>query len=453
MLNIVAIVGRPNVGKSTLFNRLCHKRRAIVDPIAGITRDRKYEVTEWNGKRFIVADTGGIIPRPELSMDQAIRDQALIAAREADLVMFVVDAQTGVTDMDMEIARILDEQHDRVILVANKADNEKLDLDLYDFYSLGYGEPFPISAAQGRNTGNFMDLILSKLKIPDQEGPVAQDNDVISIALCGRPNVGKSSIFNRLIGTDMVIVDDAPGTTRDSIDTTLRYKGKTLRLIDTAGLRKKARTPFGVEYFSSMRSIESIREADLVILVMDAELDVSTQDQRIASFAIRHYKDMLLVVNKWDLIQKNNETIDIYVKRIYKFMPFLTHVPVLFVSAKTGQRVSRLPEMVLQIDEESHKRISTSQLNNFLGEALRKYPPTHSTGKHVKIRYCTQVEVHPPTFIFFCNDSKLVGEKYRRYLYNRLRETFGFGGAALKLQFRGRDDKPEEDKNAGDSDE
>jgi GTPase len=444
MLNIVAIVGRPNVGKSTLFNRLCHKRKAIVDPESGITRDRKYEVTEWTGKRFIVADTGGIIPRPELSMDQAIRDQALLAAREADLILFLVDAHTGVTDMDMEIGRILSERRDHVVLVANKADNEKYDLDLYDFLQLGYGEPFPISAAQGRNTGNFMDLMLSRLNIPD-DLPIPVVDDAIRIVITGRPNVGKSSLLNRLIGSEVVIVDDIPGTTRDSIDTTLRYKGRTLVLVDTAGLRKKARVSFGVDYFSSMRSIESIREADLVILVMDAELDVSTQDQRIASFAARHYKDILLVVNKWDLISKETETTDIYVKRIHKFMPFLAHAPVLFVSARTGQRVHKLPEMILQIDAESHKRIGTGQLNAFLAETLRKLPPTHPNGRHVKIRYCTQAEVHPPTFIFFCNDGKLVTEKYRRYLHNRLRDAFGFSGATLKLQFRGRDDNREED--------
>jgi GTP-binding protein len=439
MLNIVAIVGRPNVGKSTLFNRLCRKRKAIVDPEAGITRDRKYETTEWNGHHFIVVDTGGIIPRPELSMDQAIRDQAVLAANEADLVIFLVDAYTGVTDADLEIARILDSHREKVLLVANKADNEKLDLDLYDFLQLGYGEAFPISAAQGRNTGNFLDAILDRLTFPIEE-QVEPDEDAIRIVIAGRPNVGKSSLVNRLVGSDVVIVDNIPGTTRDSIDTVFRYHGRKFVLVDTAGLRKKTKVEFGVEYFSTMRSIESIRDADLVIIVMDAELDVSTQDQRIASFAARHYRDVLIVVNKWDLIPKETATSEIYVKRIRKFMPFMAHAPVLFTSALTGQRVRKLPDAILDIDAESHKRISTGQLNQFLADTMRRLPPTHPNGKHVKIRYCTQVAVHPPNFVFFCNDAKLVTDRYRRYLHNQLRETFGFKGATIKLQFRGRDD-------------
>jgi GTPase len=440
MLNIVAIVGRPNVGKSTLFNRLCHKRKAIVDPEAGVTRDRKHETTDWNGRRFIVVDTGGIVPRPELSMDQAIRDQALLAAREADLVIFLVDIHTGPTGIDLEIAHILEECREKVMLVANKADNEKHDLDLHEFYQLGYGEPFAISAVHGRNTGNFMDQVLSRLQFPDVEPPVEEEERAIRIAISGRPNVGKSSIVNRLFGTDVVIVDDIPGTTRDSIDTVFRYKGRKLVLIDTAGLRKKARVAFGIEYFSSMRSIEAIRDADLVILVMDAELDVSTQDQRIASFASRNHKDTILVVNKWDLIPKETSTTETYVKRIHKFMPFMTHAPVVFVSALTGQRVRRIPELILEVDEESHKRIPTSQLNEFLAATIRRVPPTHPNGRHVKIRYCTQAAVHPPTFVFFCNDVKLITEKYRRFLYNQLREAFGFKGAAVKMQFRGRND-------------
>ena len=434
---IVAIVGRPNVGKSTLFNRLCNKRRAIVDFEEGITRDRKYENVEWNGKRFIVVDTGGIVPKSTDVMDRAIRFQAEVSIEEADYILFVVDAQTGPTDIDMEIAKILSKHRERVMLVVNKVDNEKLDLEIYDFMTLGLGEPFPVAAVNGRNTGNFLDALLSQIKtqsVTDEE----DEDDSFKIAIVGKPNVGKSSLVNRLIGDDVVIVSDIPGTTRDAIDTKLKYHNKTFTFIDTAGLKKKTRIKYGVDYFSSMRTIESIRRADIVLLVMDAENEISTQDKKIASFAHRNFRDMVIVFNKWDLIEKDHKTINEYRDKIVDSLPFLEHAPFVTTSALSGQRVRKLLDLIIEVEENSNQRITTSKLNEFLEKAINKWQPTHPSGKQVKFFYASQVKTHPPTFVFFCNDSKRITENYKRYLHNRLRDEYGFQGAALKLLFRGR---------------
>ncbi|MCK5051255.1 MAG: ribosome biogenesis GTPase Der [Candidatus Cloacimonetes bacterium] len=435
--SIVAIVGRPNVGKSTLFNRICRKRSAIVDFEEGVTRDRKYEEAEWSGHNFVVVDTGGIIPKASNSIDKAVKFQAEVAIEESDFILFVVDTKTGTTSIDMEVAKILSPHRDKVMLVANKTDNEKDELEIYDFMQLGFGEPFPIAAIHGRNTGNFLDEVVKNIDTLSSKEIV--DEDVIKVAIVGKPNVGKSSLVNRLSGKEDNIVTDIPGTTRDSIDMNLNYKNKKFTFIDTAGLRRKKRIKYGVEYFSTMRTIESINRADIVLLILDANDEISTQDQRIASYAARNYKEIILIVNKWDLIEKDNSTIGKYIEKIRTELKFVEFAPVIFISALTGQRAHKIFEMLLEVDEESKKRIPTSQLNKFLQKVTAKYPPAHSSGKHSMIYYCSQVKTQPPTFVFFCNNAKLITTHYKRYLNNQLREEFKFKGATIKTLFRSRE--------------
>ncbi len=434
--SVVAIVGRPNVGKSTLFNRICRKRKAIVDFEEGVTRDRKYEEAEWSGNTFILVDTGGIIPKAVDKIDKAVKFQAEVAIEESDLILFLVDAKVGTTDMDMEVAKILSDHREKVMLVANKVDNEKDELEVYDFLKLGFGDAFPIAANQGRNTGNFLDELIQKIKkVPVNE----EDNDSIKIAIVGKPNVGKSSLINRIMGEQTTIVTDVPGTTRDSIDLHLNYHQTKMTFIDTAGLRKKKRIQYGVEYFSNMRTIESINRADVVLLILDAMEEISNQDQKIASYAARNYKEIIILVNKWDLIKKDNSSVGEFVSNVKRILPFTQFAPIIFISALTGQRVQKIMSIIQKVEAESKKRIPTSELNKFLEKVTAKFPPTHSSGKHTKIFYCTQVKVHPPTFIFFCNNSKLVTEHYRRYLRNQIREYFKFEGTSIKTLFRKRD--------------
>lgn len=442
---IVSIVGRPNVGKSTLFNRLCRKRSAIVDFEAGITRDRKYEEVEWNGKVFMLVDTGGIVFDSSEPMDKMIRHQALLAIDESDLILFMVDAQTGSTDIDKEIAKILFPHRDKVMLVANKADSEKFEWELYDFLQLGFGDAFPISASHGRNTGNFLDELLTL--IPETQEAYTNDQATPTrIAVVGKPNVGKSSIVNLLIGDAKQIVTDIPGTTRDAIDTPFRYHGKDYILVDTAGLRRKTRVNYGVEYFSVMRTIEAVDRCDIVVLVLAADEELSAQDLKIASYAKRKMKEIMVVYNKWDLVDKATDTSRKFVQELHYQMPFLQFAPVIFISAKTSQRIHKIMETIAVIEVESEKRIPTAELNRFMDTVIAQRPPTHPTGRHVKIFYLTQAAVKPPTFVFFCNTPALITENYRRFIHNQIREMFKFEGVSLKLIFKGRS-KEEESGN------
>ncbi len=435
---IVSIVGRPNVGKSTLFNRLCKKRSAIVDFEPGVTRDRKYEDVEWNGKVFKIVDTGGIVFDSRENIDKMIKHQAVLAIEESDLILFVVDAKTGTTDIDMQIAKILYPHRDKVMLVANKSDNEKDELELYDFLQLGFGDAFPVAANAGRNTGKFLDEVI-RLIPETADYSDEEESDVTRIAIVGRPNVGKSSIINRLIGKDKLIVTNIPGTTRDTIDTRFSYEGKDYILVDTAGLRKKTRVNYGVEYFSVMRTIDAIDRADVAVIVLAADEKVAEQDLKIAAYAKRKLKEVIIVYNKWDLPQKDNSSTGKYITELHEEMPFLQFAPVLFVSAKTGQRVVKLLDTVKLVVEESNKRITTSDLNKFMENVIEHHPPTHPSGKHARIYYITQAAVNPPTFVFFCNQPSLITENYRKYLHNQLREMFSFTGASLRLVFKGRD--------------
>lgn len=435
---IVSIVGRPNVGKSTLFNRLCKKRSAIVDFEPGVTRDRKYEDVDWNGKVFKIVDTGGIVFDSKESMDKMIKHQAVLAIEESDLILFVVDAKTGTTDIDMQIAKILYPHRDKVMLVANKADNEKDEFELYSFLQLGFGDAFPIAANAGRNTGKFLDELISL--IPDTADDIEEDVSAISrIAVVGRPNVGKSSLINKLLGIDKMIVTNVAGTTRDTIDTRFRCDGKDYILVDTAGIRRKTRVNYGVEYFSVMRAIDAIDRADIVILVLAADENVADQDLKIASYAKRKMKEIIIAYNKWDLPDKDNSSTGKFLQELHRQMPFLQYAPVLFVSAKTGQRINKVMEAVKLVEEESNKRISTSELNRFMETVIEHRPPTHPSGKHARIYYITQATVNPPTFIFFCNTPSLITENYRKYIHNQLREMFSFTGASLRLIFKGKD--------------
>lgn len=435
---IVSILGRPNVGKSTLFNRLCRKRVAIVDFEAGITRDRKYEDVEWNGKIFKLIDTGGIVYDSDEPMDKMIMHQAILAIDESDLIIFMVDAQTGTTDLDKAIAKILFPHRDKVMLVANKADNEKFEWEIYDFLQLGFGDAFPISASQGRNTGNFLDELLGLIPGTLDAAEEGAKTSNTRIAVVGKPNVGKSSIVNLLLGEDKQIVTEIPGTTRDAIDTPFRYHGKEYTLVDTAGLRRKTKVTYGVEYFSVMRTIEAVDRCDIVVLVLAANEEISAQDLKIASYAKRKMKEILIVYNKWDLVEKETGTTGTFIKELHYQMPFLQFAPVIFISAKTHQRIHRLMETVVKIEEESEKRIPTSEINRFMDTVVAKRPPTHPTGRHVKIFYITQAAVKPPTFIFFCNTPALITENYRKFLHNQIREAFSFEGVSIKLIFKGR---------------
>ncbi len=437
-------MGRPNVGKSTLFNRLCRKRSAIVDFEAGITRDRKYEDVEWNGKIFKLVDTGGIVFNSIETIDKMVLHQVMLAIDESDLIIFMVDAQTGTTDIDKEIAKILYPHKDKVMLVANKADNEKYEWEVYDFLQLGFGDVIPISAAQGRNTGDFLDAVIERIPGTQSIFQLEEKSSTTRIAVVGKPNVGKSSIVNLLLGNPKLIVTEIPGTTRDAIDSPFRYHNKDYVLIDTAGLRRKTRVNYGVEYFSTLRTIEAIDRCDIVVLVLTADEELSVQDIKIASYAKRKMKEIMVVYNKWDLIEKETNTINKYLKELHYQMPFLQFAPVLFISAKTTQRIHRIMETVAKIEEESEKRISTAELNRFMEKVIMHRPPTHPSGRHIKIYYITQAAVKPPTFIFFCNTPSLITENYRRYLHNQLREMFKFEGVSIKLIFKGR--KKGEDK-------
>lgn len=452
---VVAIVGRPNVGKSTLFNRLAEERLAVVDDTPGTTRDRLVAEAEWTGVTFDIVDTGGIDPsqigpgreKQPLSIDSAefidqIRSQAEIAIEEADAVLFVTGAGDGVTPADREVAQILREhQRDRdgqawppILLVVNKADSNNLRNAALQFYELGMGEPLAISAVHGTGIGDLLDALIAILPKMSAE----EEDDSVKIAIVGKPNVGKSSLLNQLTGEDRVIVSPIPGTTRDAIDTKFSYSDIPITLIDTAGIRRRGKIEPGVEKFSVIRSLRAIERAEVSLLLIDATTGITAQDTHIAGFILDAWKSTVVLVNKWDLVEKNSDSMNEFTRHIRQELNFMDYVPILFISAKTGQRVDKVLPLALQVQEERLIRISTSQLNQILQKAQDEHPAPSQSGRQLKMYYGTQVRSDPPTFLVYVNDPKLGHFSYSRYLENQLRLAYPFLGTPVRIIFKSR---------------
>lgn len=436
---IVAIVGRPNVGKSTFVNRLVGSRSSIVDDLPGVTRDRIYFDVEWQGKGFTVIDTGGIIPDDGSDIMNSIFSQAQLACEEADKIVFIVDGHDGINPVDYDIANILRRASKPIYLAVNKCDNPNSLAMASDFYSLAVGEPIAISALHGSGgVGDLLDIVTEDFEYSDDD----EEDKRIKIAIVGRPNAGKSSIVNALLDAKRVIVSDVSGTTRDSIDSYIKYKDTEFTIIDTAGIRKKSKVDYGVEKFAVDRAIRSIRDCDVALLVIDAKEGISDQDKRISSIITESGKGIIVAINKWDLIEdKNANTINKFSQKLEQDIPFLSFAPKIFISAATKQRLSQIFDEALKVYEQANKRISTGLLNKVINEAYALNPPTSFKGKRLKIYYTTQVTSAPPTFVFFVNSEELLKDNYKRYLENKLREAFGFFGNPIRLSARERKEK------------
>jgi GTP-binding protein len=428
---VVALVGRPNVGKSALFNRIVGRNAAIVSEEAGTTRDRHFARAEWAGHDFWLVDTGGLVEDPNLPMDREIRRQVDLAIAECDILLFVVDAIAGTHPSDSHIAEMLRSAGKPWILVANKSDKPQ-STEFYEFYNLGAGDPLPVSAVNGHGTGDLLDAVVARM--PDAEAP---EDEGLRIAVIGRPNVGKSSIVNRLLGEERLVVSEIAGTTRDAIDTPMRYHGREFVFIDTAGLRRQSRIEEGIEFYSSLRTQRAIERADICILVVDAtEGEMHAQDLKVATLAWEAGRGLIVVVNKWDIVEKDDKAAAKYEKAAGEKAPFMKFVPFVFTSAITGQRVSRILELILQVEQERLKRVSTSEVNERLQELVARRQPPQASGREVKLNYATQVEVAPPTFAVFGNNPDLVQEHYVRYLHNGFREAWGFTGNPVRILMR-----------------
>jgi GTP-binding protein len=433
MGNIVAIVGRPNVGKSTLFNRLVGQRKAIVDETAGVTRDRIYGKSDWNGIEFSVVDTGGYVLNSDDIFEEEIRKQVKIAIEEADVILFLVDVITGITDMDIEVAHILRKSKKRSLLVVNKVDNNIRIQESYEFYNLGLGDPWCISSVNGSGTGDLLDELVKPFeKQPDVE----EDSEIPRISIVGRPNVGKSSLINALIGEERNIVTPIAGTTRDAVHTRYNKFGHDFLLIDTAGLRKKSKVSEDLEFYSVLRSVRAIENSDVCILLIDATQGVEAQDMNIFNLIIRNRKGVVLVVNKWDLVEKDNKSTKEFTELIKKRIAPFQDVPIVFASALTKQRILKVLEDAIQVFENRKQRIPTSKLNEIIQDAVEAYPPPSYKGKFIKIKYATQLPTHAPSFALFCNLPQYIKEPYKRYVENKLREQYNFSGVPMQIFFR-----------------
>jgi GTP-binding protein len=448
---IVALVGRPNVGKSTLFNRIVGRRQAIVEDIPGTTRDRLYADAEWNGVVFTVVDTGGLEivesqkrrrpaeqPKPlstaSVGFIEEIRQQAEMAIAEADVVVMLVDVLDGLTPADDDVADVLRRTDKPVLVAANKVDNQERRQAAFEFYALGLGEVYPVSALHGLGTGELLDDVVAAMPVLEE----VEEPEGLRIALVGRPNVGKSSLLNKLLGEERAIVSAIPGTTRDATDTYLTWEGQPVLLIDTAGIRRRGRVERGIEKYSVLRAMKSIARADVVLLLLDAQDLVTAQDAHVAGYILDERRSIIVLVNKWDLIQKDTYTMDAYTKQVRADLKFLDYVPVLYISALTGQRVHKVLPLASQVYQERTVRLSTGELNRLVEDATIRHPPPHKAGKRLRFYYATQASVDPPTFVFFVNDTRLVHFSYERYLENQIRRRYSFLGTPLKLVFRPR---------------
>lgn len=436
---IVAIVGRPNVGKSTMFNMLAGEQISIVKDTPGVTRDRIYAEVEWLNWQFTLIDTGGIEPDTKNLMLKHMREQAEIAISTADVIMFVVDVKQGLVDADFKVADMLRKSHKPVVLVVNKVDNfDKYMPDVYEFYNLGIGEPHPISGMSKLGLGDMLDEVVSHF---DQSKMEEEEDERPRVAIIGKPNVGKSSIINKIVGEDRVIVSDIAGTTRDAIDTSVTYNDKEYVFIDTAGLRRKSKIKEEIERYSIIRTVTAVERCDVAVLMIDAEEGVTEQDAKIAGIAHDKGKGIIIAVNKWDAIEKDDKTIYKYSNKVREILSFMPYAEILFISAKTGQRIPKLFETLDVVIENHALRVATGVLNEILAEAVAMQQPPSDKGKRLKIFYMTQVSVKPPTFVIFVNNKKLMHFSYTRYIENRVREAFGFAGTPLKFIIRERKDK------------
>lgn len=457
-LPVVAIVGRPNVGKSTLFNRLIGQRLAIIEDLPGTTRDRVYGTSEWNGRTFTVVDTGGLELEPGTEIEERVQDQARVAIEESDLVLFVVDAHAGLAPLDYEVADRLRRAEAPVILVVNKGDNPRREAEAAEFYALGFDPSITVSAQHGRNTGDLADLIVEHLPPPsDAEAEAAASvhaEDLSEeqmaalaeaelgaprVAIVGRPNTGKSTFVNRVLGQDRMIVSSVPGTTRDPIDTTIQLDGQELVLVDTAGIRRRGSIGKGIERYSVLRSMKAIDSADVAVVMTDAAEGYTAQDAHVVGYVLEKYKGVVLVLNKWDAVEKDEHTADQWLKRLRRDAPYLAWADIVFASALTGQRVERILREALRVAEERYRRVPTGELNRLVLDAVRAHPPSHVKNRLPKFLYATQVGVAPPTFVIFVNDPEIVHFSYKRYLENRIRDAYGFLGTPIRLIFRRRE--------------
>ena len=427
---VVALVGRPNVGKSALFNRIVGHDTAIVTEEAGTTRDRHFARAEWQGRAFFLVDTGGITEDQRAPIDAAIRQQVEVAIDEADLLLMVVDARNGLHPIDRRVAEILRESGKSFIVVANKVDDPS-DTAWYEFFELGAGDPMPVSAINGKQSGDLLDLVVSR--IPEV---APEPHDALRVAVIGRPNVGKSSFVNRLLGEERLVVSADAGTTRDAIDATMRYHGRDVVFVDTAGLRRQSRVDEGIEFYSALRSRRAIERADLCCLLIDATEKLNNQDLKIAALAWEAGRGLIVIVNKWDLFEKDDKSAPTFEKECREKAPYLAFVPFLFASAKTGLRVNRVLDLILEVASERTKRITTSEVNTRLGELIARQQPAQAAGREVRLMYATQVDVAPPTFAVFGNHPDLVQEHYVRYLHNGFRESWGFRGNPVRILLR-----------------
>jgi GTP-binding protein len=451
MKPIVALVGRPNVGKSTFFNRLIGQRKAIVEDIPGTTRDRLYGDTEWNGRQFTVVDTAGLLfeaddlpeGTPQVEIARHVREQAQIAIEEADAIILMVDVVEGLTASDADVAEVLRSTYKPVVLAANKADNQGRALDAVEFYALNLGEPIAMSAYHGIGTGDVLDRVAEVLPVVEEE----EDEATIKIAIVGRPNVGKSSLLNKLVGEDRSVVSSVPGTTRDAIDTPIEVNGTRALLIDTAGIRRRGKIEQGLEKYSVLRAMRAIERADVVLLLIDAEEGITAQDTHVAGMILEQLKGVAILVNKWDLIVKDDQTFNAFTRQVREAFKFIPYAPLLFISAKSGQRVDQVLPLALEIAQERQRRVPTSELNTLLRDAVYDHPPTSiHKGAHLRLYYATQPQVAPPVFLFFANNAEQIHWGYERYLENRIREKYGFTGTPIKIVFRSRAEKEEKPK-------